>query len=233
LACDRENYVFKSGSDPSKVIYDISNSKGNLLTLNDIELNLVDAEAAIQQMMTFMRSNFKMEGMYVVENLLLRPDFGYIGDNATDQQFMPVCIDVNGEYCNPLDPYSFRVCVVLPGYSIRLRNTSFRTYVEKLIRMETPAHILPRICFIGRFQMEEFEALYPKWLDAKQLSIKNNTPMDSAINNSFIDLLERLYTVYPEGQLSDCDDDTIETNPIVLNKTNLGSLQGGSSAPTT
>ena len=46
-----------------------------------------------------------------------------------------------------------------------------------------------------------------------------------ALNKQFIDLLERLFTVYDQGQLSDCDDDTEEKNPVILDRTNLGSLE--------
>lgn len=227
LACDRENYVLQQGSTPEKVIYNIANAKGELLTLNDMEIDIDDAEIVIRALIGFMRREFKTEGMYVVENILLRPAFDYTGDNAGNHRFMPVCVDPNGDFCNPVDPYSFRICVVLPGESLRFRNMAFRKYAEKLIRTETPAHIMPRICFIGRAQMEEFETLYGRWLEAKRDSVRQNTPMDVNLNTEFIELLERLYSVYPQGELNDCDDDTDNTNPIILNQTNLGSLQGG------
>ena len=227
LACDRENYRISSGTTAGKVIYNIANAQGTLLTLNDMEFAPADIEGAIAHLITFMCDDFKMEGMYVIENILLRPPFDYTGDDATHHQFMPACIDVNGEYCKPLDPYSFRVCVIMPGYSIRLRDTAFRTYAERLVRMETPAHILPRICFIGHDQMVDFEAAYKDWLQAKQTAVRNNTPMDVTINNKLIDIVEKLYTVYQQGTLGDCDDDTTDINPIILNRSSLGTLQGG------
>jgi hypothetical protein len=227
LACDRENYRISPGATAGKVIYNIANAQGTLLTLNDMEFAPADIEGAITDLINFMCDDFKMEGMYVIENILLRPPFDYAGDDAAHHQFMPACIDVNGEYCKPLDPYSFRVCVVMPGYSIRLRDTAFRTYAERLVRMETPAHILPRICFIGHDQMVDFEAAYKDWLQAKQAAVRNNTPMDVTINNKFIDIVEKLYTVYQQGTLGDCDDDTTDINPIILNRSSLGTLQGG------
>ena len=227
LAGDRENYVLKPGPTAGKVIYDIVDSKGNHHTLNDMEIDADTAEATLSGIIDFMRNDFKMEGIYVIENILLRPPFDYTGDDATHHQFMPVCIDPNGTYCKPLDPYSFRICVVLPGYSVRLRDIAFRAYAERLIRMETPAHILPRICFIGHDQMVDFEKLYAQWRTAKQTSLYNNTPMDVTINTNFINLLESLYTVYQAGQLADCDDDTPDVNPIILNQSSLGTLQGG------
>ncbi|MGN6394809.1 MAG: hypothetical protein ACTHMI_04560 [Mucilaginibacter sp.] len=223
LACDRENYYLKPSPTAGKVIYDIANAEGTLLTLNDMEIDGPQVEQYISDLIGYLCNDFKMEGLYVIENILLRPPFDYTGDDATHHQFMPVCIDANGEYCKPLDPYSFRISVILPGYSIRLRDTAFRTYAEKLIRMETPAHVLPRICFIGHDQMVDFEKQYQKWLDAKHTSVRNNTAMDATINTDFINLLEKLYTVYQAGHLSTCDE--TDVNPIILNKSSLGSLQ--------
>lgn len=227
LACDRENYRLSPGATAGKYVYNIANSAGTLLTHNDMEFSAAAIETEIAFIIKFMQNDFKMEGMYVIENILLRPPFGYTGDDSTHHQFMPVCLDPNGVYCEPLDPYSFRVCVILPGYSVRLRNTAFRTYAERLIRTETPAHVLPRICFIGHDQMVGFEAVYKDWLAAKHIAVSTDTPIDPVLNSKFIDVLEKLYTVYQQGQLSDCNDDTQETNPIILNKTSLGTLQGG------
>jgi hypothetical protein len=225
LACDRENYVLKDGPTAGKKIYDIANSQGDKLTANDMEIDVATIETELDMIIKFMREDFKMEGMYVIENMLLRPPFSYTGDTSLQHQFMPVCIEPNGEYCKPLDPYSYRISVILPGYSPRLRNTAFRTFAERLIRMETPAHVLPRICFIGRDQMVAFETLYKKWLEKKLVSVRTGNAMDVQLNNDFIALLEDLYTVYLQGELSDCDDDNTTANPIILNKSILGSLE--------
>jgi hypothetical protein len=182
-----------------------------------------NAEIAITDLINYFLSDFRLEGMYVVEHMILRPDLDRVG--VVLDSFMPVCIDVNGNHCKPLDPYSFRIAVILPGYSMRLRNKDFRRYAERLIRMETPAHILPRICFIGIDQMKEFEDLYELWLSTRINSVNPEKQVPDALNKKFIDLLERLFTVYDQGQLSDCDDDTEEKNPVVLGRTNLGSLE--------
>lgn len=39
-----------------------------------------------------------------------------------------------------------------------------------------------------------------------------------------VDVLENLFTVYNEGTLGDCDDDTDEDTPVILGQTNLGTL---------
>jgi hypothetical protein len=75
--------------------------------------------------------------------------------------------------------------------------------------------------------MVGFEAVYKDWLAAKHIAVSTDKPIDPVLNSKFIDVLEKLYTVYQQGQLSDCNDDTQETNPIILNKSSLGTLQGG------
>lgn len=175
----------------------------------------------------YLLDTFRLEGMYVVEHILLRPD----RINAGPGEFMPVCIDPNGNYCRPLDPYSFRIDVVLPGYSLRLRNKYFRQYAERIIRMETPAHILPRICFVDEAHMLEFETVYEDWRTAKRKSIRLDVPMDKVINTKLIDVLENLFTIYDQGYLADCNDDTDDSNPIVLGATYLGTLGGNNDQP--
>jgi hypothetical protein len=133
--------------------------------------------------------------------------------------FMPVCIDPNGVSCPPLDPYSYRISVVLPGYTLRLRNPDYRKFVERLIRLETPAHILPRICFIPHHAMVCFRERYHTWRKELQDFISEQRKERATLD--LIRCLTELYTVYEEGQLIDCDDDTIERNPMVLDRTHL------------
>ena len=184
------------------------------------------AQSQADSVIGYLEDTFRLEGMYVVEHILLRPSRSTAGPD----EFMPVCIDPNGNYCRPLDPYSFRIDVVLPGYSLRLRNRYFRQYAERIIRMETPAHILPRICFVDEAHMQEFETVYEEWRIAKRKSIRLDLPMDKVINSKLIEVLENLFTIYDQGYLADCDDDTDDINPIVLGATYLGTL-GGNNTP--
>jgi hypothetical protein len=107
---------------------------------------------------------------------------------------------------------------------MRMRNKDFRRFAERLIRMETPAHILPRICFIGEAQMKEFEDTYYLWLETRINSTDPMQQVPEALNKKLVDVLENLFTVYNEGTLGDCDDDTDEDNPVILGQTNLGTL---------
>jgi len=59
------------------------------------------------------------------------------------------------------------VRVLLPGYGPRFGNLDFRRFAEQVIRAETPAHILPTVCWINRAKMKAFESAYFEWLGAK------------------------------------------------------------------
>jgi hypothetical protein len=111
---------------------------------------------------------------------------------------------------------------------MRLRNKHFRQFAERLIRMEAPAHVLPRICFVNEEYMKKFEEAQDKWIGERRNS---SNPMKQASDGtliSLIRLIEEMFTVYEEGRLTDCDDDTPEKNPIVLGTTQLGSLESDS-----
>jgi hypothetical protein len=80
------------------------------------------------------------------------------------------------------DPYSFRVSFVLPCWSKRFRDKSFRNFVEKTIRSETPAHIHPKIYWLGIEQMRSFEVAWSEWL----IEMACNDVPDIDITNEFI-----------------------------------------------
>ena len=108
-------------------------------------------QEAILSLIGFMKFGFSEEGMFLVEHILLRPD---MTQNATGL-FMPICTN-NGEDLCHADPYSFRVSIILPGYTYRFANADFRAYVELVIKEELPAHILPKICWVG-YRKGDFE----------------------------------------------------------------------------
>ncbi|MBN1340818.1 MAG: hypothetical protein JXA03_15930 [Bacteroidales bacterium] len=236
LGCEAEYYKAVLSDSDQKVSFNLVDTKGKILAAHPDKYDVLEGELEtgsysllnikIEEIISYFLKEFRLEGMYVVEHLLLRPDFD-IPITKTDL-FLPVCIEPDGSYCRPLDPYSFRVTVILPGYSMRLRNKYFRRLAERLIRMETPAHVLPRICFINEEFMKKFEDAYNNWLNERQAS---EDPMKQASDEklkTLIEVLEEMYTVYEEGQLADCDDDTEEKNPVVLGSSKLGSLENDS-----
>jgi hypothetical protein len=221
-------------SDPAFYLTEQNGNKLTILLKDSSEKKLAvhpglfDNQAAQERMaglIDYFNNEFRPEGVYVLEHILLRPDLGI---PSGDQPFLPVCIDANGSYCPPVDPYSFRVTVVLPGYGMRLRDKHFRRFAERIIRMETPAHVLPRICFVSEEMMKKFEDTYLAWLNEREKSADPLKQASKQTLTSLMAVLEELFTVYEEGQLSDCDDDTIEKNPVVLGSSTLGSLETNS-----
>jgi uncharacterized protein len=237
LGCEREYYKIIPAENESHVTITLHNTSsqpgvpGDAIAKHPDEYELQDgethpsqaslAEEAKEQMINNLLHDFRLEGMYVVEHLLLRPD----AENNNHELFLPVCIESNGEYCKPLDPYSFRITIILPGYSMRLRNKNFRQFAERLIRMETPAHVLPRICFVNQEHMAKFEHSYNNWLTER---ISSPTPQNQAQDSTLTELIEvlgELFTTYESGYLTGCDDDTPEKSPIVLGSSKLGSIE--------
>ncbi|MCG8701783.1 MAG: hypothetical protein MI922_27265, partial [Bacteroidales bacterium] len=174
-------------------------------------------EQAAWYLIDYLNLKFSDEGMYVIEHPMLLPQEG-----ATEP-FVTVCTDPNCAHCDPLDPYSFRISVILPGWTERFENIDFRKFVEKTIRMETPAHILARICWIGKDQMTEFEELYQYYLTAKFKEKVNDASIPTTLHQSFLDKLQELYTIYHEGHLHDCSDDNLD-NTIILGGSTLGTI---------
>ncbi len=151
------------------------------------------------------------EGMYLIENILLRPE------QNTDP-FLPICPAPDCNDCAEVDPYSYRIHVILPAYSDRFRNMNFRRFVEEVIREETPAHILPKVCWISQENMTELEKLYRDWIYLKAgVEIEER---EAKLSN-FINKLYQVKNVYEPQKLSECDSD--ENQPkFILGRTALG-----------
>jgi len=108
--------------------------------LKEAMLNIID----------FMKFRFTEEGIFLVEHILLRPHTEPDSDTPKDSDapFLPICTENCEDLCG-IDPYSYRVSIVIPGYTYRFSNADFRTYMENLIREELPAHVLAKICWVG------------------------------------------------------------------------------------
>lgn len=224
-------------SDAGKYSYDIINPEikskknPNRIIARRFEYydNLPDLEKSILELIQFMKEDFTEEGMFLIEHIMLRPDVNLT--TVDPDTFMPICAD-ECDNCEPIDPYSYRVSVVLPGYTLRFANTDFRNYIEKIIKEELPAHVLAKICWIGyrekdvkdpaENQLVQFEKTYKDYLFAKT-DLNQEQPEPQLI--SFIKALTHLDNVYPTGRLFDCSDENERlSDKIILGKTNLGSL---------
>ncbi len=186
---------------------------------------------AILEIIKFMTTDFTEEGMFLVEHILLRPDI-LTEDDVPLNQFMPICTD-DCTSCDPVDPYSFRITLVLPGWTYRFANPDFRNFMEELIRKEVPAHILARICWVGyrnnevddtENEMLIFQTEYQKFLKLKTEPEPKLPDFTNSLKD-FIKILSNLNSIYPSGRLIDCDDedDSLEGR-IILGRTNIGNL---------
>ncbi len=220
LATHEDHYQLLPSQDGKFYFNIIDPAQGNEVVARRIEYFETEEErtVAINYLIGFMRENFSDEGIFIVEHLLLRPR------KSTDG-FLPICCNDECDDCGPMDPYSHRVHVVLPGYSPRFADTDFRHFFERLIRMELPAHVLPAICWIGKDQMGEFETRYKAWLETLQQHSNNKkVPLTDTSLNDFLDILGELYTIYPEGILHDCKDDGDQRTPVILGRTHIGTI---------
>lgn len=139
-------------------------------------------------------------------------------------EYLPVpllCNDNNGEICSELsDPYSFRATIVIPFWPKRFNDPQFREFMETTLRRETPAHILPRICWLDTCQMREFETAYQRWLNTQEIKNDHCDALDA--RNALIEVLKKLRSNYPEAQLFSCAQDSADNNILVLDNTRLG-----------
>lgn len=151
------------------------------------------------------------EGMYLIENILMRPE------QNTDP-FLPICPTQNCSDCAEADPYSYRINIILPAYSGHFSNMKFRRFAEEIIRQETPAHILPKICWINKDDMAELEKLYRDWIYLKA-GVEKADREDKL--KKFIKKLFAVKSVYPPQKLSDCNSSG-EQPKFILGQTALG-----------
>lgn len=240
LAWDVENYDLLPTKKGDKWYFNLIDKSKEVVARH---IQYYKDEAVARQTMddyaAFMFDKVTDEGFYLFENILLRPDDA---DSEADKKFMDICVDADCAQCNPHDPYSFGLTIVLPGWTHRFSNLFFRQFAEDAIRAEVPAHILTRICWIGEpsayiteevetetekdaepSQMKLLEAAYRNWLQKKMESPQDQK--DNEFLKPLVDLLHRLDTIYPEGTLHDCNVDGEASTSIILNRSSLGELK--------
>jgi len=169
---------------------------------------------AIDDLIFYLQDNYSDEGMFLIENILLRPDPLFPGD-----PFLPICTAEQQTSCSDNDPYSYRVHIILPAENGRFRNMQFRQFMEEVIREETPAHILPKICWISKEDMALLEEAYRDWIYLKP----GREPADRKEKlERFIQALYEVKNIYPTQQLRDCNNNN---DKFILGSTSLGSLE--------
>ncbi|MFZ2266871.1 MAG: hypothetical protein WAV95_04755 [Azonexus sp.] len=205
-----EGYERKTASD-GRHYFNIIDGGGAVLARRIEYFATVDAmELAIAALIAHLRNYYSGEGMYVIEHLLLLAE-------PVAAPFMDICVDPACLDCAELDPYSNRISIVLPAYSGRFRDMDFRRFVEETLRQETPAHILPRICWVNTDDMAAIEQAYRAWLSSRAAGSADLAARQKAL----IEVLTRAKNVYPSSALHPCGQ--LEPPPFVLGRTALGS----------
>ena len=206
-----EGYERKTTSD-GRFYFNIIDAGGEVIARRIEYFATAEAmELAIAVLIAHLRNYYSGEGLYVIEHLLLLPE-------QDGDPFMNICVDPGCTDCADLDPYTDRITIVLPAYSGRFRNMDFRNFVEETLRQETPAHILPRICWVNSDDMAVIEKAYRDWLAIRAGAA---TADRVAKIKALIDALTHAKNVYPSSGLHPCGQ--LEPPPFVLGRTALGS----------
>jgi hypothetical protein len=164
--------------------------------ITDYPINRGEVEQRISGVIHLMQGRYA-EGMHLVEHVLLRPVEG------STQTLAPVRFELKGAsgrtYPHTFvdDPYSFQISIFLPGWTPRFQNQEFRVIVERTIRQETPAHILPWIYWVGLINdtvpqaFVRFEDAYLQWL--KALQTDDRAVNQDAFITTFNELVKQPY----------------------------------------
>ncbi len=166
-------------------------------------------------------------GLHVMEHLLLRPRIATRNDDGAvvdpKDALLQLCGEASCDACGDEDPYSFRISVVLAGWTPRARVPSYRAFVERTIGEEAPAHVQVRVCWIGNAQMHELDLALRAWVEAQSGDASQTSPAVVSARSRLVELLQRLRTIHPAAVLHDCDDDD-DGSPVRLDYTSLGTL---------
>ncbi|RPI26066.1 MAG: hypothetical protein EHM61_12700 [Acidobacteria bacterium] len=200
----------------------------------------------LSEVLSYFQSNADSEGFHVIEHIFLRK-------RTSTDRFLAVQLPDPGERnCVEVkDPYSFRMTVLLPSWPRRFQDLKFRHFVEDTLRVEAPAHIYVKICWISHAQMRDFEMDYNAWAEklaalqnvgspcrtartpaeamplTGQLPLPETGPEHLAYRGSLDQLITRLdslVNVHPVARLHDCIETYGDAPQVTLNNTSLGTF---------
>lgn len=173
----------------------------------------------------------EVRGFHLVEHVLLRP-------RSAADPLLPVQLDEGGDCpcVEVIDPYSFRMSIILPSWPGEFQDSRFRAFVEETIRREAPAHVFPRICWISHGQMLAFERAYSAWEQGLAQIVAVNPqceddPVPAGLQAEYADrlgelirVMYQLNNVHPLARLHDCGSTQGETPRVFLDHSNLGTF---------
>jgi hypothetical protein len=131
----------------------------------------------------------KEERFYIVEHILLRP----IAEDK--QQQVPFLVKPRSK-----DPFSLQITLVFPNWPSRFRNSNFKTFIERTLREETPAHLsFLDIKWLDKSTMQTFASTYSNWSNKwgqywreKQKRQPEGQPVTTTIQIQLRDARDRL-----------------------------------------
>jgi hypothetical protein len=177
-----------------------------------------EAEAAMDEIIEFAKKLLIAEKIFIVEHLLLRPRNipGIVFPDG--DPLLSVCLDAGCSDCDERDPYSFRITVVLNGEDgLANKGIEFRRFAEQTIRMETPAHLGLKICWVSKKELAEFSQVYCSWLAELAKPEPDAVTLHTRLE-ALIEVFTNLNNVYPQATLHDCIDGN-DDNRVFLGHT--------------
>jgi hypothetical protein len=133
------------------------------------------------------------EDFYLVEHILLRPlaedvkqfkpagelQQEEIGEGQVEEAEEPQGEEAGEEQVLPIldksqskDPYSLQLSFVFPEGAGRFNDPAFKSFVERTVRRETPAHLIPTIHWFDAEAMTAFAAAYKDWLAKRRAYLR-------------------------------------------------------------
>jgi hypothetical protein len=119
------------------------------------------------------------EDFYLLEHILLRPlvedvkQFKSAGDEQIektgDEDVLPILDKSQGK-----DPYSLQLSFVFPEGAGRYNDPAFKSFVERTVRWETPAHLIPNIHWLNAEAMTAFAHAYKDWLAKRRAYLRGD-----------------------------------------------------------
>ncbi len=97
------------------------------------------------------------------------------------------------------------------------KGIEFRRFAEQTIRMETPAHLGLKICWVSKESLKEFGDLYCNWLAELSKPEPNVLTLHNRLD-ALIKVFTNLNNVYPKATLHDCIDGN-DSNRVFLGHT--------------
>jgi hypothetical protein len=193
-----------------ELYFNIVDEGGNVIARRIQYFRTAEARnAAITRLIELLEAH-EGERMLVIENILLRPRPG------AANTFLPICAHPEcGPDCPGDDPYSYRLHIVVPAGAGRFRNMEFRRFAEEIIRQETPAHLLPKICWVDERDIADIEAAWRAW----RLVLARDETGAAAKLAALRDALFKAKNIYPARTLADCQAE----EKFILGRTALGS----------